>query len=403
MTFPTDNKDIQLTMDVYKGVRGVNRKAIRLNASIHYENNRLILSVNLSRHEDQRAEMWLLLGKEIDDITIRKATLDRKDIRLRINNQKVKFTSAGSEKEGCIMRAELKEVSYFGNNADINRFRLSATANDLQGYINALDEHCQRLEMHPREIAYHGKKYVLMHDGYRVWIETIENNIDELLSLISFYYATPVECDIDVVNGKTTIRKTEWNLGEGKWKNNALSQLYTEDESYDWFWTYIKLVDNEHPINKKTALYIREFIRSQLLDEVSKLQNYCAILENAANVNICEDSYAKIKDYLKTYHVVAKKIDGDLTNKRIKKNQTDIVTDFYDLRSFFVHRLGSEEARKYLKDSQLLERLEFAINIVILRQLGAEDVRFDSMFKSQSVFDDSVPYGYVYERLLEGL
>lgn len=402
MIFPTKEKDIKLLMVIYKGLRGVDRRSIKMEAWVHYESNRLVLSVNVDRQKSTKKDISAFLKGEIKktDIQISYAEINGEEIKLQFCDNNIRFLSGHLEGTKCIISAELNKVSYTSNNENVNRFRLSATANDLQSYLNTLDTEQWHMEMCPRQIDYQGKKYILLHDTNRVWIETRENNIEDLLTLISFFYAVPVECDIQVVNGVTTIQKIEWNLGEGKWQNMALSQLYTESKCYSIFWEYITLVNREMHITEQTRNYIQEFVRSQQLDCESKLHIYCAILARMAKVQKTDDSYAIIKTFLvDKHHIEAKKLDGDLLEKKIKKNKTEIVTNFYDLRSFFEHQLGSNEARKFLKESLILERLEVAINIVILHQLGANDVRFDSRFKNNSVFDDSVPYGHVYERL----
>lgn len=403
MTFPNKENDIRISMVIYKGSRGYERQSVQIDASIHYESNRLILSVNLDKQKKSRGDIFGFIREDVNitNIQVLHAEIGGEKIKLLFCDNKIRFLSAHLEGKESIVTAELKKVSYTGNKENVNRFRLSATANDLQAYLNTLNIERWHIEMCSREINYQEKKYILLHDTNRVWIETRENNINDLLILISFFYAVPVECDIQVVNGVTTIQKTEWNLGEGKWQNRALTQLHTESKSYSIFWEYIVLVNSGIDIGERTKMYIHEFVRCQQLDQESKLHGYCAILANMANVEKNEYSYDKIAKFLnKEHHIVAKKLDGDLLEKKIKKCPTENVTDFYDLRNFFEHQLGSCEARKFLEESLILERLEIAINIVILHQLGANDVRFDSRFKNNSIFNDSVPYGHVYERLL---
>lgn len=406
MIFPTKERDIQISMVIYKGDRGYERQSIQVEASIHYESNRLILSVNLDKQENKKNDISSFLIGEIakHNIKVQKTEIGRMEIGLRFCEPIVRFHWSYLKGNDCIHSAELKEICYTGNDEKLNRFRLTATANDLQGYINTLNNQQWREVMCPKEIEYQEKKYVLSHDEDRVWIETKEDNVDNLLNLISFFYAVPVECDIQVVNGLTTIRKTRWNLGEGKWQNMALSQLETEDECYSRFWEYIKLVNKKSSISPKTLIYMQEFVRSQLLDRESKLIIYSAILANMANVKIKEDSYNQISKFLANeHHIAAEKLNEGLLEKKIKKDGTKTIKNFYELRNFFEHQLGSEEARIYLKESRLLERLEIAINIVILHQLGADDVRFDSMFKTNSIFDESIPFGHVFEKLFNGV
>ena len=396
------NQAIEVKVIIYRDFKD-GRQSIKLDGQIHYCNNRLMLSLVLDKANNTRNDYAEFFNHEIkkSDIKVAYASLDNinENIGLKLCDKTIFFNNYKFVDNKCIVTATLNAISYEGPKCEMNKFRLSATANDLQGYLNKFNSERKRVEMYPREIIYHQREYVFQHDNERVWIETKEDNIEDLIYLISFFYAVPIECDISIINGKIIRQSPEWNLGEGTWKNCAFSQLFTDTESYDLFWDYLALVDNGKDISNCMKIYIREYVRSQQLDRELQLHFYCRILSQMADVKIKDKSYEKIKNFLKEYKISLQKVNEDFSKEQIIDQDNNTIKNFYSLRNFFEHHWGSDQARDSLKNSRLLVRLELAINIVILNMLGAKDVRFDSKLDQNCIFDSDVKYGHVYERL----
>lgn len=395
------NQEIEVKVIIYRDFND-GRQSIKLDGQIHYFNNRLMLSLVLDKANNTRNDYAEFLNREIKkrDIKVANASLDNINISLKLCDKTIFFNNYKFVDNKCIVTATLNAISYEGEGpkCEMNKFRLSATANDLQGYLNVYNNERKRVEMNPRNIIYNQREYVFHHDNERVWIETKEDNIEDLIYLISFFYAVPIEWDISIINGKITRQSPEWNLGEGTWKNSALSQLFTDYESYDYFWDYLALVDNGKDISNCMKTYIREYFRSQQLDRELQLHFYCRILSQMAEDNKLGKSYDKIEEFLKKFNISLQKVNEDFLIKD-KNKKINNIYDFYSLRNFFEHHGGSDKARDFLKNSCLLARLELAINIVFLNMLGAKDVRFDSILNQNCIFDSKVEYGHVYERL----
>lgn len=395
------NQSIEVKVTIYRKFKD-DRQSITLEGQIHYCNNRLMLSLVLDKANNTRNDYAEFFNHEIKkrDIKVANVSLDNinENIGLKLCDKTIFFNNYKFVDNKCIVTATLNAISYKGPKYEMNKFRLSATANDLQGYLNVFNSERKRVEMYPRHIIYNQREYVFQHDNERVWIETKEDNIEDLIYLISFFYAVPIEWDISIINGKITRQSPEWNLGEGTWKNSALSQLFTENESYACLWDYLALVDNGKDISNCMKTYIREYVRSQQLDRELQLHFYCRILSQMAEDNKPGKSYDKIEEFLKKFSISLQKVNEDFLIKD-KNKKINNIYDFYSLRNFFEHHGGSDKARDFLKNSCLLARLELAINIVFLKMLGAKDVRFDSKLDQNCIFDSDVKYGHVYERL----
>ena len=89
-------------------------------------------------------------------------------------------------------------------------------------------------------------------------------------------------------------------------------------------------------------------------------------------------SISKIDDTIQEY-----KFRNELRNEN-----GDIISNFIQLRNFFVHHLGSKEAERFLQDSEMLFNLKLTITILILYRLGITEIKFKSYFLNLSVFDD---------------
>jgi len=77
------------------------------------------------------------------------------------------------------------------------------------------------------------------------------------------------------------------------------------------------------------------------------------------------------------------------------------ITNFVQLRNFFVHHLGSKEAENFLNESDMLFYLKLTISILILNRIGVSDIVFDKNFQGISVFDESVRYGNYISNMLK--
>ena len=105
-----------------------------------------------------------------------------------------------------------------------------------------------------------------------------------------------------------------------------------------------------------------------------------------------DDTYKKIKYYLAKYKINIQKIDDTIRyykyNKELRNEKGNPISNFIQLRNYFVHHLGSEEAEKFLRESDMLFNLKLTITILILYRFGITEIKFKKDFLNLSVFDD---------------
>ena len=136
--------------------------------------------------------------------------------------------------------------------------------------------------------------------------------------------------------------------------------------------------------------YISGYVRAEYLDDISKLTIYTTILEKMAGVKVDDDTYRCIKKYLVQRRIRVTKIDDNISKSKIKNEDNDNISNFIQLRNFFIHHLGSEKAETFLKKSDMLFNLKLCITILLLYRLGFQDISFTPDFKHLSIFDENI-------------
>ena len=84
------------------------------------------------------------------------------------------------------------------------------------------------------------------------------------------------------------------------------------------------------------------------------------------------------------------KINDGIAGKGIKNELDQTIDNFVQLRNFFVHHLGSKKGVEFLEESDMLFYLKAAITIILLNDLGIQNVRYDKQFHALSILDENV-------------
>ena len=136
--------------------------------------------------------------------------------------------------------------------------------------------------------------------------------------------------------------------------------------------------------------YIDHYVRVEYLDSISKLLLYHSIIEKMAGVGKDNDTYNLIHKFLKERHIDVEKINDGIASKGIKNEENQTIDNFVQLRNFFIHHLGSKKAVEFLEESDMLFNLKAAITIILLNDLGIQNVMYDKQFHALSIFDENV-------------
>lgn len=243
-----------------------------------------------------------------------------------------------------------------------------------------------------------GKPFALSKKGNHVYIKTTQ--IDSILSVFSFYFCTHFECDMISTpeqNGTVSIQikapRYKTTSGNSLKTIGYLLLRQTSLGSFKGFLSSTKDCNGELWNDQLSEGYISSFIRAEYLDEISKLIIYTTILEKMASGSKKMDTYRCIRDFLAQKKIDISKIDNNIGDRNIKIENGDTISNFIQLRNFFVHHLGSEEAELFLRNSDMLFNLKLTITILLLYGFGFSEIRFKPEFAHLSVFDECIKLG----------
>lgn len=228
--------------------------------------------------------------------------------------------------------------------------------------------------------------------------------IENLLTIFSFYHSTRFEYDMAILpvqNGTVSmvIKSPQYRTTSGN-SMKTIGYLQSKQKTMGTFSAFLsvsKEYKNLLGSDKSLFSYIDNYVRADYLDDISKLIIYTTILEKMAGVGINDDTHKCIKYYLAERKINVKKIDDTIRSYKFRNElcneKEDTISNFVQLRNYFVHHLGSEEAEKFLRNSNMLFNLKLTITILILYGFGITEIKFKPFFLHLSVFDDCLTVG----------
>ena len=228
--------------------------------------------------------------------------------------------------------------------------------------------------------------------------------IENLLTIFSFYHSTRFEYDMAILpvqNGNVSmvIKSPQYRTTSGN-SMKTIGYLQSKQKTMGTFSAFLsvsKEYKNLLGSDKSLFSYIDNYVRADYLDDISKLIIYTTILEKMAGVGINDDTHKCIKYYLAERKINVKKIDDAIRSYKFRNElcneKEDTISNFVQLRNYFVHHLGSEEAEKFLRNSNMLFNLKLTITILILYGFGITEIKFKPFFLHLSVFDDCLTVG----------
>ena len=160
----------------------------------------------------------------------------------------------------------------------------------------------------------------------------------------------------------------------------------------------IVVSEAEHASNLLPWFRVSQFLKAKIvyipLDEEGKVteENLLKVMNNrtkvvslahVTNVMGFKINIQKIDDTIREY-----KLRNELRNE-----EGDTISNFIQLRHYFVHHLGSKEAEMFLQKSKMLFNLKLTITILILYRFGITEIKFKPFFLHLSVFDDCLTVG----------
>lgn len=397
-----ESTEVKLKLQLFYKEQGVRRSAV-IDATIKYKDGCLTLyaeEVLTSRNLDKGLGIFFMKDFGKSDYKVKEANVGGQAIELKIG-EKLLFNNSYLEKGKRVFSMELKHIMYsYEWTGHPTCYRLTKVSSSLVSpYLTGFTLSGNTV-VGTQPTEYSGKcfngKISLSRDEHYVYLET-EDNISDILSVLSFFFCSPVEYDmvysIDQ-NGRSVIEvcTPSYKVLAEK-RNNILGYLFSKDTCLDYltdFFEITKCCSGKLPITNALKQYIDHYVRVEYLDSISKLLLYHTIIEKMAGVGKDNDTYNIIHKFLKERHIDVEKINDGIASKGIKNEESQTIDNFVQLRNFFVHHLGSKKAVEFLEESEMLFNLKAAITIILLDDLGIQDVRYDKQFHALSIYDESV-------------
>lgn len=234
------------------------------------------------------------------------------------------------------------------------------------------------------------------------------DDIDKLLTIFSLYHSSRFEYDMAILpaqNGTVSmvIKSPQYRIASSN-SMKTIGYLLAGQKTMGTFSAFLsvsKEYKNLLGSDKILFSYIGNYVRADYLDDISKLIIYTTLLEKMAD-NDSNDTYKRIKYYLAKNKINIQKIDDTIREYKLRNElrneEGDTISNFIQLRHYFVHHLGSEEAELFLRNSELLFNLKMTITILILYRVGITQIQFKKDFLNLSVFDDCLTVG-IYSKV----
>ena len=383
----------------YRGKEG--RTFVCLDAKIELGSNVITLSVDIpddSKTKDFSSILTKTYKKK--DYKICKASIDGKDITLK-TDEEIRFTHfrSGKGQQTCSMTLKKFYYTYKGTEP-LKLYRLFTTASTLLSpYLTDLSVSGGKM-VGTVDISYEGSccgvSFCLFKDEHHVYVQT-EGDIVVLLRALSFFFCNSIEYDMVYSydkenNSHIEVIAPHYSILAAK-RNNMLGYLFSGDVCLGHLCDFLDIIKDSNVntiTGKMIEVYINNFVRAEYLDNISKLLLYSSILEKMAKVKNGDDTYNVIKEYLRKNHIKIEKINDNVTKKKLLDAEEIVISNYIQLRNFFVHHLGTKEAERFLDESDVLFYLKLTISILILKSIGVSEINFDKFYHDISVFDESV-------------
>ena len=397
-----ESTEVKLKLQLFYKEQGIRNSGV-IDAAIKYKDGHLTLyteEVLTSRNLNKGLGIYFMKDFGKSDYKVKEANVGGQAIELKIS-EKLLFNNSYLEKGKRVFSMELKHIMYsYEGMVHPTCYRLTKVSSSLiSPYLTgfALSGNTV-VGIQPTE--YSGEcfnsKISLYRDEHYVYLET-EDNIADILSVLSFFFCSPIEYDMacsTIPNGRSVIEvfTPSYKVLAVK-RNNILGYLFSKDICLDYLTDFLEITkccSGKFPITDTLKQYIDHYVRVEYLDSISKLLLYHTIIEKMAGVGKDNDTYSIIRKFLKERHIDVEKINDGIASKGIKNEEGQTIDNYVQLRNFFVHHLGSKKAVEFLKESDMLFNLKAAITIILLNELGIQDVRYDIQFHALSILDDSI-------------
>ncbi len=225
-----------------------------------------------------------------------------------------------------------------------------------------------------------------------------ESAVKDLLVHLSFYFnmlPNVFEKSINV-NGKTHVTNHTSLLSfanESLYHSELPYMTFGEKHNFRYFFTKSQWSSMEDKDKKKLENAIHTFARCKYCDDVTQFLLLYSILDRFAGNSKGTDPYTVMEDRLKLYNIDIEKIGVKTEiciqrlNLQLERNNGTMsgVTNFCHLRNYMLHFMSNNDIDDYITRSGLIDRMRFAASVIILKELGFDNVQFWDDWKHLSI------------------
>lgn len=403
--------DICFEAIVFYGKRkNSHRESYCFKAHILYNQDDLILYAIMSEQSDDAKEKLLEASRtpiKKKDLKICKAYIGDVGNGINLSNPgEIRFTRRDYIEGQEVVAMYLKQISF-------------SYEDEAKGIIYRLSDVCSSILKDPTEYLFEEESSISWLGNstpdrkcfdipfslakYKNHSFIITDDIDKLLTIFSFYHSSRFEYDMAILpvqNGivSMVIKSPQYRIASSN-SMKTIGYLLAGQKSMGTLSAFLSASEdcnNRLGSDEFLNNFIGNYVRAEYLDDVSKLIIYTALLEKMAD-NDSNDTYKRIKYYLAKNKINIQKIDDTIREYKLRNElrneEGDTISNFIQLRHYFVHHLGSKEAEMFLQKSKMLFNLKLTITILILYRFGITEIKFKPFFLHLSVFDDCLTVG----------
>lgn len=408
---------LNISAKIVISLRDKDRSEVRSRAKIDINSFPLKFTVRIADNKkieklSSRIAKWQKNNKQSSDIRAMDCTCEGYSVNLNFIHTGIRFQHFSQKLHTRVsLWTFVMDSIHFSFRMDSANhhtyYRLTESANVIEADLNGLEIRNSRpvFCQYSTELVLNGEKYLLFYEmqgkSKRVFIET-DGNINNICSLLSFYVGAMIEWDMKIsdYDGTRTIdvREPYYKTPLAKTDNEPLKYIVTNKECPNHLHVIQEgVVANSTVFDESLSQSIELYARAAFLDNRSRFLSYYSIIEKQGN-----DSFGlEISQYLLKNDIDYDKLSCGIAGQEIKDRKGETITNIRDLRNEILHHIGSREIDKFMRESEIITRMQYTACIVILWQMGFKNIQFIKDWEHLSVFTDNVElYDYFKDKNL---
>ena len=263
------------------------------------------------------------------------------------------------------------------------------------------------------DLNHYPKDILLVKDGYdyrlclydddkTMLCGNIENDeyLDTLLVHMSFYFNLLPNVFIKSINcnGRTIVKchSHPYSFPKESLYHSELPYIVLgEKNDFNYLFSHSnwRMHDGKDKVKLKNAIYT--FARCKYCDDSTQFLLLYSIFDRFVG-GYNTDPYKTMKINMLRYDLdiekIGKVVDQNLQQLNLKLERTNgkqtIVSNFCLLRHYILHFMYNGEIDEYIYHSNIIDRMRLATTIIILKELGFQEIKFYDDWNYLSVFVD---------------